>query len=198
RKRLETRADECAAQREKAAKDLEIARVRDEKAREEQRVKKDLEQKCDALAGHVDTGSLTPDDTAFAAARAPLLRRVAQSALDPADFGPDDPDLPCAGSAASARLDAAFTRAVLASPARWANADDPSKVVTALLIAHVADLPGSAKQVVAHRADDLARKALIIGVPGLLPRAIRLCKLKDALGIRGGSFCAGALFSAPK
>jgi hypothetical protein len=198
RQRIEARSGECAAQRDRAAKELEIARVREEKAREELRAKKELEQKCDALAAHVDTGSLTPDDAAFAGARAALLRRLAQGALDPADLGPDDPDLPCAGSPAAAKLDAAFTRAVLAAPARWANADDPSKVVTATLIAHVADLPSSAKQVVARRADDLAKKALIIGVPGLLPRAIRLCKLKDALGIRGGSFCAGALFSAAK
>ena len=131
-------------------------------------------------------------------ARAPLLRRIAQGALDSADFGPSDADLPCAGTPAAARLDAAFTRAVLASPARWANADDPSKLVTATLVAHVAELPSSAKQVVARRADDLAKKALIVGVPGLLPRAIRLCQLKDALGIHGGSFCAGALFTLTK
>ncbi len=198
RKRLEERSGECTAQRASAAKELEIARVREEKAREEQRLKKDLEQKCEALAGHVDTGSLTPDDTTFAGARAPLLRRMAHSALESADFGPTDPDLPCAGTPAAAKLEAAFTRAVLASPARWANADDPSKLVTATLVAHVADLPGSAKQVVASRADDLAKKALIVGVPGLLPRAIRLCQLKDALGIRGGSFCAGALFTLTK
>jgi hypothetical protein len=198
RRRLEARSGECTAQRDRAAKELEIARVREEKAREDLRLAKELEQKCDALASHVDTGSLTPDDAAFAGARAPLLRRMAQGALESADFGPTDPDFPCAGSPSAARLDAAFTRAVLASPARWANADDPSKLVTAMLIAHVADLPGSAKQVVARRADDLAKKALIIGVPGLLPRAIRLCQLKDALGIRGGSFCAGALFTVAK
>jgi hypothetical protein len=198
RQRLEARAGECTAQRDRAAKELEIARVREEKAREQERLAKELGQKCDALAGHVDTGSLTPEDTAFAAARAPLLRRIAQATLDSADFGPSDPDLPCAGTPSAARLNAAFTRAVLASPARWANADDPSKLVTAILVEHVADLPGSAKQVVARRADDLARKALIVGVPGLLPRAIRLCQLKDALGIRGGSFCAGALFTLAK
>jgi hypothetical protein len=198
RRRLEARSTECSAKRDSAAREQEAARVREEQARAEQLRKKELEQKCEALATHVEAGSLAPEDAAFAGPRAPFLRRVAQGPLDPADYGPADPDLPCAGTPSAARINAAFTKAVLASPARWANADDPSKVVAATLIAHVAELPGSAKQVVARRADDLAKKALIIGVPGLLPRAIRLCQLKDALGIHGGSFCAGALFTLGK
>ena len=198
RSRLELRAEECLVRRASEAKELEIARAREEKVREEQRLKQEAEQKCEALATHLEAGSLTPDDTAFVGARAPLLQRIAQSALDPADFGPTDPDLPCASAKAGARITTAFTRAILAQPARWANADDPSKLVTAALIAHVVELPSSAKQVVAHRADELAKKALIIGVPGLLPRVIRLCQLKDALGIRGGSYCAGALFTIAK
>jgi hypothetical protein len=198
RRRLAARDEDCTTRRANEAKALEIAHAREEKAREELRVKKELEQTCEALAAHLDAGSLTPDDAAFAGARAALLRRIAQKALDAADFGPADPDLPCAGTEAAGRISAAFTRAILAAPARWANADDPSKLVTATLIEHVADLPSSAKQVVARRADDLAKKALIIGVPGLLPRAVRLCQLKVALGIRGGSYCAGALFTIAK
>ena len=198
RRRLEERAGECITRRANEAKALEIARAREEKAREELRMKKELEQTCETLAAHLEGGSLTPEDIAFAGARAPLLRRIAQNALEFADFGPVDPDLPCAGAPTAGRFTAAFTKAILAAPARWANADDPSKVVTATLIDHVADLPSSAKQVVARRADDLAKKALIIGVPGLLPRAVRLCQLKVALGIRGGSYCAGALITAAK
>jgi hypothetical protein len=198
RRRLAERATECTAQRDREAKEREIVRAREAKAREEQLRKKDLEQRCDALAAHLDAGSLAPEDAAFAGPRAPLLRRVAQGALDPADFGPANPDLPCADTPSAPRIDAAFTKAILASPARWANAEDPSKLVTATLVAHVAELPSSAKQVVARRADDLAKKALMIGIPGLLPRAIRLCQLKDALGIHGGSFCAGALFTLGK
>jgi hypothetical protein len=198
RRQLDARSVECASLHEREEKERALALVREAKARDEQLQKKDLEQKCEALAGHVEKEGLTPDDAAFAGPRAALLRRISTGALDVADFGPADPDLPCAAAPSAARFTDAFTRAVLASPARWANADDPSKLVTATLIAHVAELPSSAKQVVARRADDLAKKALIIGVPGLLPRAIRLCQLKDALGIHGGSYCAGALFSLKK
>lgn len=67
------------------------------------------------------------------------------------------------------------------------------KFVTATLIAHVAAPPSSAKQIVARRADDLAKKVLIIGVPGQLPRAVRLCQFKNAPGTRDGTFRVGAL-----
>ena len=126
------------------------------------------------------------------------LRPSDAGALESADLGPSDPDLPCAAALSAPRITTAFTRAVLASPARWANVEDPSKRVSAILIDHVAELPSSAKQVIAKRADDLAKKALVVGIPGLLPRAVRLCQLKDALGIRSGSYCAGALISTTR
>lgn len=198
RRRLEARSAECAALREREATEREAARLREERERAEQLRKKELEEKCAALATHLEAGSVTPEDAAFAGPRAPLLRRVARGALDPADFGPSDPDLPCAAAPSAPRINAAFTRAVLASPARWANAEDPSKLVSATLVDHVAELPSSAKQVIARRADDMAKKALLIGVPGLLPRAVRLCQLKDALRIRGGAYCAGALISTTR
>ena len=196
RRRLEERASACAARRASEATERDAARRRDARAAEEKLQKETLERQCAALADHLDAGSLAPEDSAFAGPRAPLLGRVAQGALDPADFGPAAPDLPCAGSPIAPRLEAAFLKAVLASPARWASADDVSSIVAAALVAHVAELPGAAKQVFARRADDLAKKALLVGVPGLLPRAVRLCQLKDALGIHGGSFCAGALYKA--
>lgn len=195
---LEARSSACVAQRERAAAEREAARVREERALAAQVRKNEMEQKCAALVEHIEAASMTTEDVAFAGPRADLLRRMAEGALDPADLGPENPDLPCAEALSAPRFNAVFVKAVLASPTRWANADDPSKLVTATLIAHVAELPSSAKQVLAHRADELAKKALIIGVPGLLPRAGRLCQLKDALGIRGGSFCAGALISLAK
>ena len=198
RRRLEARARECAAKNEREAVAREVARVHEERAREEQARKKELEARCASLADHLEKGSLTAEDTAFAGPRAPLLQRAAQGALTSDDLGPSDPDLPCAAALTAPRISAVFKRAVLASPARWANAEDPSKLVAATLIEHVAELPSSAKQVIAQRADDLAKKALVIGVPGLLPRAVRLCQLKDALGVRGGSFCAGALISTTR
>lgn len=195
RRRLDERSGECAARREREAAEREAARLGEERAHEEQLRKKELEERCASLATHLEAGSLSPEDAAFAGPRAPLLRRVAQGALDSPDLGPSDPDLPCAAALSAPRISAAFRRAVLASPARWASVEDPSKLVSAALIDHVAELPSVAKQVLAGRAEDLAKKALVVGVPGLLPRAVRLCQLKDALGIRGGSYCAGALIS---
>ncbi len=198
RRRFEERLSECAARRVSEANEREAARLREQRAGEEKLQNEALERQCAALADHLEARSLAPEDAAFADPRAPLLRRIARGALDPADFGPADPDLPCAGAPSAPRLEAAFVKAVLASPARWANAADPSKLVVAALVEHVAELPSSAKQVVARRANDLAKKALLVGAPGHFPRAIRLCQLKDGLGIPGGSFCAGALFKAAR
>lgn len=175
----------------------EVAR-REEEAREAERRRKDHEVRCEALATHLAGGRLLPEDEAFAGDKAALLRRIARGALAPADFGPDDPPLPCGDTPSGVRIEAAFSRAVRAVPSAWANAPDPSTAVRSTLLKHARELPSAPKQVVAYRADSAAKKALLVGAPGSRERAIRLCELKEAVGIRGGSFCPGVLAGNPK
>jgi hypothetical protein len=188
----------CQAEREREELARKEATRREAEASEAERQRSQRETRCQALASHLTSGKLLPTDEVFADDKAALLQRIAKRALEPADFGPEDPALPCSDTPSGGLIGEAFSRAVIAVPSAWANAPDPSAFVRATLIKHVRQLPSSPKQVLAYRADETAKKALIVGGPGLLERAVRLCDLKEGLGIRGGRYCAGITSGVPK
>lgn len=198
RGKLEERRTECQKAREQEIRQKEEQAKKEAAAREADRVRKEREGKCDALATHLASGQLTPEDEAVAGASSPLLQRIIKGALDPADLGPKDPVLPCADAPAGTRITDAFGRAVLAVPGNWANAEDPSALVRATLVKHGAELPTSPKQVLAWRADKEAKKALLVGGAENVERATRLCQLKEALGFQSGSFCTNVAAGVSK
>jgi hypothetical protein len=189
RGKVEERREACQAAREREIKAREEQARKEAAAKEAERVKKEREARCEALATHLVSKELSPEDEAFAGDKTPLLRRIARGVLDPADLGPSDPALPCADTPSNQRILDAFGRAVMAIPSAWANAEDPSALVRSTLIKHSGDLPSSPKQVIAWRADQEAKKALIVGGSAVIERAVRLCELKDGLGFQGGSYC---------
>jgi hypothetical protein len=189
---------ERVAERSKACKDArleeeqarEAQKRKEEQAREEERKRLEHEAACAALASHVEAGALGGDDAKTAGGSLPLLKRIAARSLDPADIGPKDPVLPCGDTPSRGALERAFGKAVMAVPASWARAEEPSAAVTKLLGEHSAELPSSLKQVVAKRADTAAKKALLVGTPLLVSRGMKQCALKSALGLSGGAYCA--------
>jgi hypothetical protein len=191
KQKVEEHRISCEAQREREELARKEAVKREAEASEAERQRRSRETKCETLASHLTSGKLLPSDEVFADDKAALLQRIAKRALEPADFGPEDPALPCGDTPSGVRIEEAFSRAVIAVPSAWANAPDPSAFVRATLVKRARELPSSPKQVLAFRADDTAKKALIVGGPGLLERAVRLCDLKQSLGIRGGRYCAG-------
>jgi hypothetical protein len=192
---IDARRGACSAERDREAKEREAAKQREERARAEAAAKKEAEARCGALADHLAAGKLTGEDEAIAGDKAPLLHRIAESAIDPGDYGPADPALPCAGTEGAAKLRAAFAAAVLASPARWGDADDLSELVASTLADHAAELPKKPKQSLAWHANETARKALRSS-PDLMPKAQRLCKLREAFAIKGSPDCGRVLAPA--
>ncbi len=196
RQRADERRGSCEALHRRDADAREAQRVRDEKARDAEKKIRDRKDRCDALATHLggrdgatSGGDILPEDEALAPGKGPLLRRIAHRALDRGDLM--ESDLPCADTPAAAGIAAAFAAAVVASPAAWANADDVSDRVRAVLIEHQAELPASPKQQLLSHADNLVKRAMIQKGPGMADQATHMCKLKDDLGIRGAKFCAG-------
>jgi hypothetical protein len=114
---------------------------------------------------------------------------MSRGALASADFGPDDPALPCDGTPSAAKIATVFDAAVLAAPNSWANAD-PSERVSAVLAKNEAQLSSMHKQVLAKRADDAAKRVLVAGGGPQAERAARLCKLRASIGLGTGSYCA--------
>jgi hypothetical protein len=194
--RAADRRASCEDQRRRDEGAREEARVRDEKAREEERLRGERQARCDGLATRLGGGALLPEDEALAAGNVALLRRIARRSLDRGDLG--NADLPCAGTAAGDAIAAAFATALVGSPAAWANADDVSDRARAILVAHQAELPAAAKQQLVGNADKLVKRAMIQHGPGSFDRAVRVCKLKDELGLHGAPYCAslGALKAA--
>jgi hypothetical protein len=188
RQRAADRRDACAGLRRRDADAREAQRVRDEKVRDAEKQITDRRNRCDGLATRLAGGDILAEDEALAPGKGPLLRRIARRALDRGDLM--EADLPCADTPAGAGIAAAFATAVVASPAAWANADDVSDRVRAVLVEHRAELPPSPKQQLLSHADNLVKRAMIQKGPGMADQAAHICKLKDDLGIRGAKFCA--------
>jgi hypothetical protein len=182
-------ADEVAGRRVAC----EEARRREEDARAVAARRAEYEARCEALAKAVESGRLGADDAAFAGPEAALLGRVASSALEAADLGPNDPAFPCADTAAGARFAPAFRAAVVASPPGWTGGEPLSKGARAALEEHAAELPIAAKLELGLRAESQARRAIVTGVPDVLERAKRMCDLARALSVPTGGSCAGIL-----
>ena len=87
---------------------------------------------------------------------------MSRASLVAADYGPTNPTLPCEGTPSAAKIATVFEAAVLATPTRWAYAD-PSERVRELLTKNEAQLPSVPKQILARRADDAAKRALVQG-----------------------------------
>lgn len=189
KKKAEERKAMCATQREREARERKSAEEREARAREAEQKKQARETGCAALASHIEAGKILPEDEATVGESLGLMRRIAKGALSPSDYGPDDAPLPCGDTKAGPSIAAAFDRALIAAPAAWANAPDPSRQARAALEKHADELPSAPKQVIAQRADALAKKALLFGDAGVQERAVRLCALKDALGLHGGGYC---------
>jgi hypothetical protein len=188
--RARDRSTACEDRRRRDAAVREEQHRHEEQTREADRQRKAREARCDALADHVDGGKeLTPEDRALADAQLPLIQRTSRHALDLADMATRD--LPCADTPAGARIAKAFSDAVVASPAAWANADDLSDRVMTILVERAADLPSAPKQQVQAHADNLVRRAMIQKTPVATEQATRACKLKDDLGVRGAKYCPG-------
>ncbi len=160
--------------------------------------RRDHEARCDALARRLGGSGVSAEDDALAPGKGPLLGRIARRALDRGDLL--DVDLPCADTPAGARVAAEYAAAVVGSPAAWANADDVSERVHAILVAHRAELPAAPKQQLVRTADNLVKRAMIQKSSAIAGEAGRICKLKDDLGVRGAKYCGtlAALHAAGK
>jgi hypothetical protein len=187
--RAQERRAACEDRRRRDAEAREAQRRREEKAREEERRKQEREARCDGLARRLTGGDLLPEDESLAPGKGELLARIAQRALDRADMA--ETDLPCSDAPAAPKIATAFAVAVIASPGAWANADEVSPRVAAVLVEHQAELPAAAKQQIQVHADDLVKRALFQKTPAATAKAVRACKLKDDMALRGSKYCAG-------
>lgn len=194
------RADElraaCDDTKKREAEAKAEAEKREAEAREKERVKKEREARCDALAQHLAAGALAAEDEATAGPKAALLGRVAKGSIDRADLV--ETELPCADTPAGAKIADAFGAAIAATPTAWARVEDISDRAFAVLVAKKDALPGSPKQVLADHADRYARKAILSPDDAVRARALKLCKLKDELGVPGGKYCATMIALANK
>jgi hypothetical protein len=190
KQRVQERSQACKDGKLREEQAKEEQRRKEAQAREQERLRTEHETKCASLAAHLDAGALAPDDEATAGESAAFLKRIAAGALSLTDVGPKDPAFPCGDTPSGAKISASFVKAVMAVPASWARAEEPSAELSRLLGEHSAELPASLKQVVAKRADAAAKKALLVGTPLLVSRGLKQCALRTAIGLPVGSTCA--------
>jgi hypothetical protein len=194
------RADEMRATCEDKRRREEQARLEKERAeareREAAAKKREHEERCAALAAHLEAGALAPEDEATAGEKAALLGRAAKKALEKGDLV--ETELPCADTPSSAKIKAAFGAAVAASPGAWSRPDDIGAIAHDALVAQKDALPGSPKQMLSQHADKTAMKAIVSRDDGAKNRATTICRLADELGVRGGKYCSTLAVLAAK
>jgi hypothetical protein len=189
--RAKANVAKCEAGRAAEAKRLEDERAKAERDREAKKAQDALDASCDALATHLEAGKLAPEDEAFAKGAAPLLGRVAKGVLELSDYGPEEPPLPCKGTKAAPRIEAAFRKAVIAKPWSLPKVDAPSAAVRDALAHGAGDLPAKLTAMMGTRAGDAAKKAIATGKPDLITRALALCETAKALGTAPAGPCDG-------
>lgn len=179
----------CAEQKEQQQRAEEEQRAKDDKQQKEAAKKQEQEGSCATLVAAVRAGELTAKHKKVAGEAAALLDRVAAGKLLPADFGPPDPKLPCAGTQSRAELDEAFDQAVLRSMGAWLGADDVSPRVKKVLLAHQRGIAPRTRLLFGLHAETAAQRALVSGDQKGSERALRLCALKREMKIIRGSYC---------
>ncbi|APR80554.1 Hypothetical protein A7982_05901 [Minicystis rosea] len=185
----------CEAVKRREAEARAEQEKREAERREAEQRKAAHAAQCEALAEHLAAGSISPADTAGMDAAA-LLERVAKSALESADLVVAD--LPCKDTASSKKIEDAYATAVCASTMTWSRPDEVSERVYEALVAKKDALPGSPKQVLGQHADRVAMKAIVSKDDAAKARAMRICQLKDDLGMRGGKYCSTLFVLAGK
>ena len=181
----------CESDRAAEVKRKEEEKARLEREAAEQKVKAELEARCDTLAAHVAAGQLADEDAATAKSAAGLLGRVAKGVLELGDYGPAEPELPCKGTRAEPALATAFRKAVLAKPWNIPKVESPSLAVREALAQGSAELPDKLKKMTGKSAADAAKKAILSGKPEHVARAIALCETAKVMGTAPTGPCEG-------
>jgi len=181
----------CQVKRELEAQIAAEAKLQEESEREAKKAQEAMEVSCDALATHLEAGKLTPEDEALAKAAAPLLGRIARGSLELSDYGPAEPELPCAGTKAEPKIAAALRKAVLAKPWNLPKIESLSPAVRDAVARGAGDLPPKLKAMMGTRAADAAKKAIATGKPDQIAHALACCATAKAMGTEPSGQCDG-------
>lgn len=186
---IEEQVHACAERRDRERKEAEARARIEAEARERDRLKRERDAQCSSLSDAVAKAKLEPAHEATAGRHADLLRRVSAGKLDRTDVAWKLSELPCADTPSAARLEAAYGKALLASPSAWIYADDVSADVARLIAARRDELKARHRSLVALNAEQKAKRALVKGQGPEVDRALRLCAFKRQLEFLKGDYC---------
>jgi hypothetical protein len=156
------------------------------------------EASCDTLASHLESGQLTAEDEALSQASAPLMGRIARSALAADDLMIAANAMPCQDSKSAERFWTAYARAAGRSQPVWAETEKVSEKLRGLLKAPGAGLSDGSAQAIIDRAEAAAGKAILDGRAESMERAVTLCDFQVSLGVDRGPKCKGVIVVAER
>ena len=145
---------------------------------------------CRALAEHVDSGAVGPDDEPLAGAAAALLRRVAARKLTIDDLQVGATVMPCQDTPSAQRLWDAYAESVATSPALWSEPGSVSEHVLTLLRGRKGGaLDDASRMALIARTEVVTKRAITSGLAPELEHARRLCGLVASLQYPAESWC---------
>lgn len=159
-------------------------------AKQKERAK--YERACEALAGHLEAGKITPDDEELLKSTVPMMKRVTRGALEVGDLLFPEASMPCQDVPKAAdRLWKAYAKAASDSPAAWGAADKASDKLKSLLSGRELSLSSACKAEMSKRAESVGLKAIVGGKADELATAKALCDFGLGLGVEYGKYCTG-------
>lgn len=181
--KIASRKKECDDARAKAAEEARIAEERRAAEEKQRAIERARFEACERVANavkdgtypSVDAGDVVPKDAA------PLLERVSMKKLLAQDLGPGEVAFPCAGTAFEKDMEAAFTKAVLASPELWRTLEEPSRRTERILVENKALVPAEISRAIAESAEESSKRSLTTGDRGALDRTKKLCHVARLL-----------------
>ncbi len=191
--RLDQEQVACEAQRDQARQERAAKEKAEARKAAEAKQRREHETRCDRLARNIEGGTLGRTDEALAKGAAPLLRRVAQGQLRPADVSAELQPTGCEGTPGGDRIARAVAEAVVASGPRWLTLTSLSKSVRKLVAAQWSKLPAERRKLFDGHIEEIARRALRSGQGEEMDRCLQLCKLKEEAKAVLGDHCQAAL-----
>lgn len=163
-----------ATEEQKGALELRAARCAEEKKVEERKAA------CHKLVESIGAGKADGLDEGLVGDSGPVLKRIAQGALEPGDLA--TPKLPCDDLAEGKRLWGELARASGKTTTLWALADGVSAPVGKAIEVLQPPLHNSIVLAIGFRAEKVATTALLSGRADLAEKAKPFCALKQKLG----------------
>ncbi len=147
------------------------------------------EQRCEALASHVESNTMNADDLAIANQAGELLRRIASGTLQPTDIETTPGPMPCQDTPSGRKLWLSYATAASRAASTWGALQSASPELVSAMASATIPLSRASEVSLSVHADAVSVKAIRGGKREELIKAKKICEIQKAFRLELGSGC---------